>query len=144
MRTKKLTCWPVMPPESLRFELEQSSLLFDDANIAGRAATATIWASSSRGDGCDKFDNDNKDDDGSNDDEFFHKIANYSPAPSLMAAAAVTVATDDNSGGSRQSEKNLLISFVLMVIAGTGKKIFQKLQTIPMYNHPNLMNLIQK
>ena len=51
---------------------------------------------------------------------------------------------DDDGSGSRQSKKNLLISFVLMVIIGMGNKIFQKLQAIPMYNYPNLMNLIQK
>ena len=75
-----------MLPESLRFELEQSPSLSDDADIAGRAATATTWASSSCGDDCDKFDNDDNDDDGGNDDEFFHEIANYGPAPSSTAA----------------------------------------------------------
>ena len=68
-----------MPPESLRFKLEQSSLLSDNANIAGRAAMATTWASSSRGDDCKEFDNDDDNDDGGNDDEFFHEIANYGP-----------------------------------------------------------------
>ncbi len=121
-----------MPPESLRFELEQSSSLSDDADVAGRAATATTWASSSRGDNCNEFDNDDDDDNGGNDVEFIHEIANYGPAPSLTAVAATTAATDDDGGGSRQSEKKLLISFVLMIIVGTGNKIFQKLQAIPM------------
>ena len=85
MRAKKSPWRPVMPPESLRFELEQSSLLSDDADVAGRATTATTWASSSRGNDCDKFDDDEFDDDDddnddNDDDEFFHEIANYSPA----------------------------------------------------------------
>ena len=126
------------------FKLEQSSSFSDDADIAGRAATATTWASSSRGDNCDEFDNDDDDDNDGNDVEFFHKIANDRPTPSSTAVAAATVATVDDSGGSQQSEKKLLISFVLMVIVGTGNKIFQKLQAIPMYNYPNWMNLIQK
>ena len=58
--------------------------------------------------------------------------------------AAATLATDNDGDGSRQSKKKLLISFILMVIVGTGNKIFQKLQAIPMYNYPNWMNLIQK
>ena len=90
-----------MLPESLMFKLEQSSSFSDDADIAGRAATATTWASSSRGDNCDKFNNDDYDDDGDNDDEFFQEIANYSPAPSLTAVAATTAATDDDGGSSR-------------------------------------------
>jgi hypothetical protein len=130
-REKKSPRRPVMPPESLRFELEQSSLLSDDTNIAGRAATATTWASSSRVDYCDNFGDDEDNDDGGDDDEFFHEIANYGLAPSSTAAAAATAATDNNGGGSRRSEKKLLISFVLMVIVGTGNKIFQKLQAIP-------------
>ena len=99
---------PVMPPESLRFELEQWLSLSDDADFAGRANTATTWASSSRGDDCDKFDNDN---DVDNDDEFFHEIANYGPAPSLTVAAAATAATNDGGGSSQRSEKKLLLSF---------------------------------
>ena len=69
-----------MPPESLRFKLEQSLLLSDNAEVAGRAAMATTWASSFCGD------DDKDDDDGGDDDEFFHEIANYGPAPSLTAA----------------------------------------------------------
>ncbi len=88
-----------MPPESLRFELEQSSLLSDNANVAGRASMATTWSSSSRGDGCNKFDNDDNDDDSGNDNESFHKIANYGPAPFSMVAAAATAATYDDGGG---------------------------------------------
>ena len=85
-RAKKLPWLPVMPPESLRFELEQLSSLSDDAYVAGRAATATTWASSSRSNDCDKFDNDDNDDESGNDNEFFNEIANYGPAPSLTAA----------------------------------------------------------
>ncbi len=72
----------------------------DDADIAGRAATATTWASYSRGDDCDEFDDDDNDNNGGNDDKFFHEIANYGPTPFSMAAAAATAATDDDDGGS--------------------------------------------
>ena len=82
-----------MPRKSLRFKLEQLLLLSNDADVAGRAATAPTWASSSHGNDCDDFNDDNDDDYGGNDDEFFH-----------------------------QSEKKLLISFVLMVIVSTGNK----------------------
>ncbi len=116
----------------------------DNANDASRATTATTWASYSRGNNWDEFNDDNNDDDGGNDNKLFQEIANYGPAPSSTAAAAVAVATDDDGSGSRQSKKNLLISFVLMVIIGMGNKIFQKLQAIPIYNYPNLMNLIKK
>ena len=81
-----------MPPESLRFKLEQSLLLYDDTNVAGRATPATTWASSSRGDDCNEFDDDDDNDNGGNDNEFFHKIANYGPAPSSMVAVAAMVA----------------------------------------------------
>jgi hypothetical protein len=66
--------------------LEQSLLLSEDTNVAGRAATATTWASSSRKDNCDEFDDDNNDDGGGDDNKFFHEIANYGPTPSLTAA----------------------------------------------------------
>ena len=89
-----------MPPESLRFELEQPSLLSGNADVRGRVATATTWASSSRGNDCDEFDNDYNDDKGGDDDKFFHEIANYGPAPSLRATAATTTATDNDGGGS--------------------------------------------
>lgn len=35
-----------------------------------------------------------------------------------------------------------MISFILMVGVGLGNKIFQKLQTIPMSNYPNYLNLM--
>ena len=89
-----------MPLESLRFRLEQSLSLSNDANVASIAATATTWASSSCGDDCNKFDDDNDEDDGGNDNEFFHKIANYGPAPSLTVVAAATAATDNDGGNS--------------------------------------------
>ena len=38
--------------------------------------------------------------------------------------------------------KALAISFVLMVVIGLGNKIFQKLQTIPMHNYANTLNLM--
>jgi hypothetical protein len=43
----------------------------------------------------------------------------------------------------KSNETKLLLSFLLMLIFGTGNKIFQKLQAIPMYNYPNSLNLLQ-
>lgn len=43
---------------------------------------------------------------------------------------AATVHADHNAS-SRSKEMKLLLSFVLMVVVGTGMKIFQKLQAIP-------------
>jgi len=55
------------------------------------------------------------------------------------------VNTDDTiTSSSRPSqEMKLLLTFLLMVVVGTGMKIFQKLQAIPMYNYPSSLNLIQ-
>lgn len=38
--------------------------------------------------------------------------------------------------------KMLVISFVCLVVAGLGNKVFQKLETIPMYNYPYFLNLM--
>jgi len=38
--------------------------------------------------------------------------------------------------------RQLAIYFVLMVFVGLGNKIFNKLETIPMHNYPNFLNLL--
>lgn len=43
---------------------------------------------------------------------------------------------------AKKDGKTLALVFVLMVIIGLGNKIFQKLQTIPMRNYPNFLNLL--
>jgi len=56
------------------------------------------------------------------------------------------VNTDNDNTSSSQppsQEMKLLLTFLLMVVVGTGMKIFQKLQAIPMYNYPSSLNLIQ-
>jgi len=52
-------------------------------------------------------------------------------------------------GSARPSEiarqnktSSLAISFCAMIVIGSGNKIFQKLQTVPMYNYPNFLNLL--
>ena len=69
--------------------------------------------------------------------------------PVAAAAAAVglprlpgVITVDSRASGRREAQ--LLLTFVLLVIAGTGNKVFQKLQAIPMYNYPNSLNLLQK
>lgn len=42
----------------------------------------------------------------------------------------------------KASGNELLIYFALMVFVGLGNKIFNKLETIPMYNYPNFLNLL--
>jgi len=42
----------------------------------------------------------------------------------------------------QKKTKMLLVSFLLMVVFALGNKIFQKLQTIPMYNYPYFLNLL--
>jgi len=36
----------------------------------------------------------------------------------------------------------LIISFLLMVVIGLGNKVFQKLETYPMYNYPYFLNML--
>ena len=36
-----------------------------------------------------------------------------------------------------KKQRMLVLSFVAMIFVGLGNKIFQKLETIPMYNYPN-------
>lgn len=41
-----------------------------------------------------------------------------------------------------KKQRMLVLSFVAMIFVGLGNKIFQKLETIPMYNYPNWLNLL--
>ena len=45
-------------------------------------------------------------------------------------------------GSDRQRSRNLIVSFLLMIVIGSGNKIFMKLQTIPMANYPLFLNLL--
>jgi drug/metabolite transporter (DMT)-like permease len=56
----------------------------------------------------------------------------------IEAAAAPEEGAAQSSDGSR----SLVTSFVLMVVVGLGNKIFQKLQTVPMHNYANSLNLM--
>jgi drug/metabolite transporter (DMT)-like permease len=48
-----------------------------------------------------------------------------------------------SSGGAGGDKAQMLVwSFCAMVVIGLGNKIFQKLETIPMYNYPNFLNLL--
>ena len=50
------------------------------------------------------------------------------------------VVFDDETAASRQ--RMLMLSFLSMVVIGLFNKIFQKLETIPMRNYPNFLNLL--
>ncbi|CAM9732854.1 unnamed protein product [Sphacelaria rigidula] len=41
----------------------------------------------------------------------------------------------------KRRQRGLLFSFVAMVFVSLANKVFQKLETIPMYNYPNFLNL---
>eukprot|EP00284_Hemiselmis_tepida_P007858 CAMPEP_0174916584 /NCGR_PEP_ID=MMETSP1355-20121228/1893_1 /TAXON_ID=464990 /ORGANISM="Hemiselmis tepida, Strain CCMP443" /LENGTH=217 /DNA_ID=CAMNT_0016161593 /DNA_START=250 /DNA_END=899 /DNA_ORIENTATION=- len=43
--------------------------------------------------------------------------------------------------GKGDDSFKLLISFLAMVVIGSGNKVFQKVQTIPMHNYPYFLNL---
>lgn len=63
---------------------------------------------------------------------------------SLLDSKMIETLHEDMNGEEKE-EKNtkfLIISFVLMIFVGLGNKVFQKLQTIPMYNYPNYLNLM--
>ena len=42
----------------------------------------------------------------------------------------------------RRRSRNLIVSFLLMIVIGSGNKVFMKLQTIPMQNYPLFLNLL--
>ena len=45
-------------------------------------------------------------------------------------------------GSDHQRSRNLIVSFLLMIVIGSGNKVFMKLQTIPMANYPLFLNLL--
>jgi len=80
------------------------------------------------------------------DTDCMRELVLPSPAQALRSPTNST-----NLSSFRQTEmkeqrdfksRNLLISFCLMLFVGLGNRIFQKLQTIPMYNYPNFLNLL--
>jgi drug/metabolite transporter (DMT)-like permease len=97
-----------------------------------------------------RFTNRDNSDNDSDDDEFYEEIANYNTnihnSNSNNNRATTTAANNGNEEDTKNTteadNKILLLSFILLVIIGTGNKIFQKLQAIPMYNYPNSLNLI--
>ncbi len=42
---------------------------------------------------------------------------------------------------AKNKQRALLLSFMALVVVGLGNKIFQKLQTYPMYNYPYFLSL---
>jgi len=42
----------------------------------------------------------------------------------------------------RHKQRMLVISFLFLIVVGLGNKIFQKLQTLPMYNYPYFLGLL--
>lgn len=75
-------------------------------------------------------------------------IVSYNPINNMKSDIADDDINDSTSSPTSQrqhkDDTKLLISFLLMVIVGTGSKVYQKLGAIPMYNYPNSLNLLQK
>ncbi|KAF0720314.1 Aste57867_403 [Aphanomyces stellatus] len=44
--------------------------------------------------------------------------------------------------GHPKNDRRLPLVFMALIVVGLGNKIFQKLQTIPMHNYPNFINLL--
>jgi len=49
--------------------------------------------------------------------------------------------TEEKVTEEKHKQKMLIVSFLLLVVVGLGNKIFQKLQTLPMYNYPYFLGL---
>ena len=94
-----------------------------------------------------------------NEDESTYEVIHYNPMNNTKSADSSNANGDGDeelSEHQRQQQQQhhhqsnqkddtkLLISFLLMVIVGTGSKVYQKLGAIPMYNYPNSLNLLQK
>ena len=58
-------------------------------------------------------------------------------------ADSFSKSNDDSKAGkvNDSSNRTLIMVFSLMVVVGLGNKVFNKLETIPMYNYPNFLNL---
>lgn len=52
-----------------------------------------------------------------------------------------TSTPEDPELKAKQKQRMLLLSFLALVVVGLGNKIFQKLQTYPMYNYPYFLSL---
>jgi len=61
--------------------------------------------------------------------------------PLLNSDAPTPVAETKDEDKKAGRSTALLISFLLMVVIGLGNKIFQKLQTIPMYNYAYFLSI---
>ena len=65
---------------------------------------------------------------------------------SLLAAAQNRRKTDDDAptaaSAQPKPQSGLAATFALFVISSLGNRLFQKLQTIPMYNYPITVNIV--
>jgi hypothetical protein len=72
-------------------------------------------------------------------------VGKFGAVVSPLNSGPPTPSADGDDGDTQKADSNrqaLLWSFCAMVVIGLGNKIFQKLQTIPMYNYPNFLNLL--
>jgi len=68
-------------------------------------------------------------------------IAQEEEAP-LLQKENQTIQDAPDIAKENNKQKMLLISFLLLVVVGLGNKIFQKLETFPMYNYPYFLGLL--
>ena len=61
---------------------------------------------------------------------------------SLLAAAQNRKADDAAPSATTKPTQGLAATFALFVISSLGNRLFQKLQTIPMYNYPITVNIV--
>jgi len=80
-------------------------------------------------------------DDDSDDDEDTKKVRQLSTSSAKDVDMALQLGSA-NKAESGKDGKMLAIVFLAMVFVGLGNKVFQKLQTLPMRNYPNFLNLL--
>lgn len=75
------------------------------------------------------------------EDEKVRQISTAS-AKDVDMAFGLGQGNEVKSGGGKKDGKMLAIVFFAMVFIGLGNKVFQKLETLPMRNYPNFLNLL--
>ena len=71
-------------------------------------------------------------------------VRNPPPKDTLEDNSNTNTDYNNNNASSNKEDPNktLGILFLLMILIGSANKIFSKLQTVPMYNYPNFLNLL--
>jgi len=73
--------------------------------------------------------------------ELDEEIKREDGPPSSPSAETGDLKRPAKNSATDKNELRLVVTFFLMVFVGTARAVFQKLQTIPMYNYANTLNL---